>query len=263
MSSTGSGYDLSPTTFSPEGRIFQVEYATKAVENSGTSMGIRCTDGVVMGVEKVLLSKLLKKGANKQIATISEHSGMAFSGFGPDSRQLVNRAREEAHSYDDTYGSAIPPNVLAERMSQYMHYFTLHGALRPFGTGAIVAAYDPERKEHQLYMIEPSGVNFRFYGCALGKGRQGAKTEIEKLDLNTLTCRQALKEVARIIHILHDEAKDKPFELELSWLCAESGWKHTYVPAALKTEVEEAAKKEIEDAEMEEDEEEDEEEEKA
>ena len=55
MASTGAGYDLSPTTFSPDGRIFQVEYATKAVENSGTVVGIRCADGVVLGVEKVCL----------------------------------------------------------------------------------------------------------------------------------------------------------------------------------------------------------------
>lgn len=258
MSSSGSGYDLSPTTFSTEGRIFQVEYATKAVENSGTAIGLRCVDGVVLGVEKILLSKLLKTGANKQLATISKHAGMAYAGFGPDARQLVNRARSEAESYQDTYGSEIPPEVLAERMSQYVHYFTLHGALRPFGTGAIVAAYDPDRKLHQLYMIEPSGVNFRFFGCALGKGRQGAKTEIEKLDLGSLTCREALKEVAKIIHMLHDEGKDKPFELELSWLCKESEWKHVQVPSALKDEVEQAAIKEIEDADMEEDDEDEE-----
>ena len=63
MASTGAGYDLSPTTFSPDGRIFQVEYATKAVENSGTVVGIRCADGVVLGVEKVMLSKMLLPSA--------------------------------------------------------------------------------------------------------------------------------------------------------------------------------------------------------
>jgi len=258
MSSTGSGYDFSPTTFSPEGRIFQVEYATKAVENAGTAIGIRCVDGVVLGVEKVLINKLLKPGSNRQLATISKHAGMAYSGFGPDARQLVARAQSEAEDYEDSYGIHIPPEVLAERMSQYVHYFTLHGALRPFGCGAIVAAHDPERKEHQLYMIEPSGVNFRFFGAALGKGRQGAKTEIEKLDLSTLTCRAALKEVARIIHTLHEEGKDKPFELELSWLCEETDWKHVAVSAELRDAVEAEVKREIEEADvMEEDEEED------
>eukprot|EP00616_Rhizochromulina_sp_CCMP1243_P003727 CAMPEP_0118962048 /NCGR_PEP_ID=MMETSP1173-20130426/525_1 /TAXON_ID=1034831 /ORGANISM="Rhizochromulina marina cf, Strain CCMP1243" /LENGTH=262 /DNA_ID=CAMNT_0006910267 /DNA_START=29 /DNA_END=817 /DNA_ORIENTATION=+ len=260
MASQGSGYDLSPTTFSPEGRIFQVEYATKAVENSGTAIGIRCVDGVVLGVEKVLLNRLLKPGSNKQLHTIGPHAGMAFSGWAPDARQLIERGRSEAENYEDTYGTAIPPSVLADRMAQYVHYFTLHGALRPFGAGGIVAGYDPELREHSLHMIEPSGVQYRYFGTALGKGRQGAKTEIEKLDLKTITCRQALKEVAKIIHTLHEPGKDKPFELELSWLCEESGWEHKHVPTELKVAVEEAAKSEIEEAEMESDDEDEEEE---
>mmetsp|Transcript_51601 Transcript_51601/g.117466 ORF Transcript_51601/g.117466 Transcript_51601/m.117466 type:complete len:261 (-) Transcript_51601:37-819(-) len=257
MSSSGAGYDLSPTTFSPDGRLFQVEYANKAVEKSGTAIGIKCSDGCVLGVEKILLSPLLKSGTNKQLHTLGPHQGMAFSGSAPDARQLIERGRSEVDNYHDTYGSTIPPEVLAERMSQYVHYFTLHGALRPFGVGAIVCGYDPETKTHALHMIEPNGVQYRYYGCALGKGRMGAKTEIEKLDFATITCREALKQIAKIIHTLHDEGKDKPFELELSWLCVESGWKHEFVPAALKGEIEAAAKKEIEDAEMEDDDDDD------
>ena len=71
MASTGAGYDLSPTTFSPDGRIFQVEYATKAVENSGTVVGIRCADGVVLGVEKVMLSKMLLPSSNRRVAAVA------------------------------------------------------------------------------------------------------------------------------------------------------------------------------------------------
>jgi 20S proteasome subunit alpha 7 len=257
MSSSGSGYDLSPTTFSPDGRLFQVEYANKAVENAGTALGIRCVDGVVMGVEKVLMSKLLKPGSNKQIATLGEHQGMTFSGWAPDARQLIEHGRSEVSNYEDTYGICIPPELLAERMAQYVHYFTIHGALRPFGVGAMVCGYDAETKVHALHMIEPNGVQYRYFGAALGKGRMGAKTEIEKLDLKNITCREALKHIAKIIHTLHDEGKDKPFELEMSWLCEESGWSHVQVPGALKTEVEEAAKKEIEDAEMDDDDDDD------
>lgn len=73
--SIGTGYDLTNSVFSPDGRNFQVEYAVKAVENGGTSIGIRCKDGVVLAVEKVITSKLLKAGANKRIATIDRHMG--------------------------------------------------------------------------------------------------------------------------------------------------------------------------------------------
>jgi len=76
QTSIGTGYDLQNSVFSPDGRNFQVEYAVKAVENGGTSIGIRCKDGVVLAVEKLITSKLLKPGANKRIATIDRHMGV-------------------------------------------------------------------------------------------------------------------------------------------------------------------------------------------
>jgi 20S proteasome subunit alpha 7 len=76
QTSIGTGYDLANSIFSPDGRNFQVEYAVKAVENGGTSIGIRCKDGVVLAVEKVITSKLLKPGANKRIATVDRHLGI-------------------------------------------------------------------------------------------------------------------------------------------------------------------------------------------
>ena len=76
QTSIGTGYDLANAIFSPDGRNFQVEYAIKAVENGGTSLGIRCKDGVVLAVEKVVGSKLLKPNANKRIATVDRHVGV-------------------------------------------------------------------------------------------------------------------------------------------------------------------------------------------
>ena len=74
--SIGTGYDLSNSVFSPDGRNFQVEYATKAVENGGTAIGIRCKDGVVLAMEKLVSSKLMNKDANKRIATVDRHVGV-------------------------------------------------------------------------------------------------------------------------------------------------------------------------------------------
>ena len=181
MSSTGAGYDLSPTTFSPDGRIFQVEYASKAVENSSTALGVRCSDGIVLAVEKLLMSKLLVPGSNRRLQTVDKFSGMAFTGLVADGRQLVNRARAECSSFSELYDYHIPPDVLCNRLSEYVHYFTLHGSLRPFGSACILASYDEVRpreslaqhpmrlrvssvsqelKTHQLHMIEPSGLSF-------------------------------------------------------------------------------------------------------
>lgn len=84
QTSIGTGYDLGNSIFSPDGRNFQAEYAIKAVENGGTSLGIRCKDGVVLAVEKVITSKLLKPGANKRIATVDRHIGVVSGSHRPN-----------------------------------------------------------------------------------------------------------------------------------------------------------------------------------
>jgi 20S proteasome subunit alpha 7 len=190
--------DLSNSIFSPDGRNFQVEYASKAVENAGTAVGIRCKDGVVLAVEKIITSKLLKPGANKRIATVDRNVGIVSlthspfinlanmvevcSGLVPDGRHLISRGRDEANSWRKTYKSAIPVPVLASRLGGYVQAYTLYSSVRPFGINAIVGGYDPVEevpvdgevgsgpkqpggKVHgqnnggpSLYMIEPSGM---------------------------------------------------------------------------------------------------------
>ena len=93
----------------------------------------------------------------------------------------MNRAREEASNYEETYGHKIVPSLLASRMGLYAHYFTTHGSLRPFGASTMIAAYDEDTDQAELYMLEPSGLCFRYFGCAAGKGANAAKTEVEKI----------------------------------------------------------------------------------
>jgi len=258
MTTPGSGYDISASTFSPDGRIFQIEYAAKAVDNSGTALGLKCNDGIVLCVEKPLQSKMMLPSSSRRLHTVDTNSGLAITGFVSDGRQIVNRAREEASNYFESYGSQIPPSVLADRVGAYIHYFTLHGSLRPFGINALLASYDIETKDYQLHMIEPSGVNYQYFGCAAGKGRQAAKTELEKISIrnghpnDTLDVKQGVKQLARIILMLHDDAKDRPFEIEMGWLCAETGWEHKGVPKEFIKEAIEWAKKDLEDDESEE-----------
>jgi len=257
MSATGSGYDLSPTTFSPDGRVFQVEYAGKAVEKAGTAIGIRCRDGVVLAVEKVQISKMLVASSNRRIATVDLHAGLAMSGLAADARQLVNKGREEARSYKSFYGTPIPGQVLADRLAGHVHTHTLYWYLRPFGCSALVSAYDDD-KGPQLYMIEPSGVSYRYFAQAIGKHRQGCKTELEKLTLSTITCREAVKEIARIMYNLHDEVKDKTFELEMTWISDESKRLHVSVPDNLRDDAIRAAREAKEKADKESDSDDDE-----
>merc|ERR1712087_137723 len=240
MSSIGTGYDQSTTTFSPDGRVFQVEYANKAVDSSGTAVGIRCSDGVVLGVEKQKLSKMMVDGSNRRVFTVDKHGGMAVSGLMADARQVVNHSRKESASYSDFYGGPIPGNVLCDRVAGMMHTYTLYWYVRPFGASVLLSSYAEEGP--QLYSVDPSGLSYRFLATAVGKNKNAAKSALEKLGLTTLTCRAAVVEVAKILYSQHDPAKDKPLEIELSWVCDETKRLHQLVPAALKAEAEATAK---------------------
>jgi len=229
MATVGVGYDLGSSTYSPAGRVFQVEYAAKAVENTGTIVGIRCKDGVVLGVEKIIHSKMLITSSYHRIFTVAPNTGMAIAGILPDGRQLVNRGREEYQSYKSNFGIEIPSKVLTSRISLFVHAYTEYWHLRPFGVSSLIASYD-ENDGPQLHMVDPSGECQKYFAMAVGKGQQAARVELEKIDFTTITCKDAILKLGQIIYSIHDEVKDKPFELELSWVCDASHRKHVLVP---------------------------------
>jgi len=251
MTSIGTGYDLSASTYSPDGRIFQVEYANKAVENSGTVIGLKFKDGVVLAVEKLVQSKLLVPGSNRRLRTVDLHIGLATAGLLADGRQLGHRAAAEASAYKQNYDGPIPIKKLADRMGQFCQAYTLYGSVRPFGISALIAGVD-KAGEPDLFCLEPSGVFWGYRGCAIGKGRTLARTEIEKLKLEHMSAREAVEHAARIIHMVHDEVKDKDFELEMSWISrSETHGRHVPVPQALieaaEVKAKEALSSEMED----------------
>ncbi|EER19220.1 proteasome subunit alpha type 3, NTN hydrolase fold, putative [Perkinsus marinus ATCC 50983] len=261
MSGTGSGYDLSATTYSPDGRVFQIEYAQKAVDNGGTALALCCKDGVVFANEKFLLSKMLVPGTNKRIFPVDRHATLAISGLVADAKQIVERAREECSQYKQVYSTPIPGPVLADRVAMFMHMYTLYWSVRPFGSTVLLGIYD-EVEGPQLYGIDPSGTAIKFKGIAVGKGRQAGRTEVEKLlpvDASipyvNLTCEEAKFYAAKIIQKCHDD-KDKDYELEMAVLCDASGKSHKMISQEEVHQLQERAKKAIEeeeDAQMEQD----------
>lgn len=149
---------------------------------------------------------MLVPGSNRRIFGIDSNTGIAVTGYAADGRQIVNRARDEASNYKDTYGHLVVPSVLANRLSLYMHYFTIYGSLRPFGSSALIASYDEDLQSPELYLLDPSGASSRYLGCAAGRGTNNAKTELEKV-LNKqgtegITCRQAVVELAKMFDTL-------------------------------------------------------------
>lgn len=148
------------------------------------------------------------------------------AGLAADGRAVVDRAQSEAQQYKGFYGHPIPGHVLAERLASYVHVFNLYWYVRPMGVTSLLGVYDEEGPA--LYAVDPAGTVHRYYGTAVGKGRQAARNEIEKLRPGELTVREGVRAVAQILHRVHDE--EKPFEAELAWVCEESGRTFQRVP---------------------------------
>uniref|UniRef100_A0A1I7WZL4 Proteasome subunit alpha type n=1 Tax=Heterorhabditis bacteriophora TaxID=37862 RepID=A0A1I7WZL4_HETBA len=141
MSSIGTGYDLAASTFSPDGRIFQIEYAQKAVDNSGTMIALKGKNGIVTAVDKVITSKMYEENANPRMFNANEFIGISFAGIYPDCRALKDYACSEAVKYLKSFREPMPIQKLANAVAEYIHIFTL-GISRPFGASVFFSAWN-------------------------------------------------------------------------------------------------------------------------
>ena len=209
-----AGYDTSCTTLSQEGRIYQIEYATKKIENSSTVLGIVFNDGVVIVSEKIKESRAIVSGSNPTIYSVAKHIGIGICGLLPDGRNIVSRAKLEASSYFKNYGVPISGQVLAERLSIYVHAHTFHWGARPFGCCVFISSYDTDKKFH-LYMLENNGNFFEYFACAEGKGRQIVKATMEKDNFEIRNCNinEGLKKVLKIIIKSYEGEKETEYDV--------------------------------------------------
>lgn len=173
-----SQYSFSLTTFSPSGKLVQIEYALNAVSAGVTSLGISATDGVVIATEKKLPSILVDETTVQKINMVSPNIGVVYSGMGPDFRVLVRKARKTAQSYFTLYKEHIPVAQLVRETAAVMQEFTQSGGVRPFGVSLLMAGFDDNGP--QLYQIDPSGTYFAWKASAIGKNMNNAKTFLEK-----------------------------------------------------------------------------------
>ncbi|EPB74998.1 peptidase, T1 family [Ancylostoma ceylanicum] len=250
MSSIGTGYDLAASTFSPDGRIFQIEYAQKAVDNSGTMIALRGKNGVVTAVDKVITSKMYEENANPRMFNANENIGLALAGVYPDCRALKDYACNEAVKYLKDYRQPMPVQKLANALAEYVHIFTL-GISRPFGASAFFTSWD-EKDGGKLFLVEPSGLCYEYKAWAVGKHRQAAKAEIEKLKLEDFDMKDLVKEAARIIMAIRDENKDKDVQIELGWVGKHTEGRHETVPNDVVAAAEEWARAKLDEDDMDE-----------
>jgi len=173
-------YSFSLTTFSPSGKLVQIEYALQAVAAGAPSVGIKATNGIVLATEKKQKSILYDEHSIHKIEMITKHSGLVYSGMGPDYRVLIKAARKLASQYYLTYQEEIPPSQLVQRIAGVMQEYTQSGGVRPFGVSLLLAGWDLDEERPYLYQCDPSGAYFAWKATAMGKNHINGKTFLEK-----------------------------------------------------------------------------------
>jgi len=173
-----NGSEFSLTTFSPSGKLVQIEYALNAVAKGKMSLGIKATNGVVIASEKKIPSPLVDEETVEKIKLFSKNIGTAYSGMGPDFRVLTRRGQKEGQKYYLQYKDEIPVSQLVREVASVMQEFTQSGGVRPFGVSLLIAGYDDDGP--QLYQVDPSGSYWAWKASAIGKNSLDAKTFLEK-----------------------------------------------------------------------------------
>ncbi|KAL7409745.1 20S proteasome subunit [Mrakia frigida] len=181
MSAPGGGgaYSFSLTTFSPSGKLVQIEHALAAVNAGGTSLGIKATNGIVIATEKKSPSILVDDSAIEKVSLVCPNIGIVYSGMGPDFRVLIAKARQAAQAYWKIYNEYPPTKVLTQEIATIMQKATQSGGVRPFGVSLLVAGWDSHRGP-SLYQVDPSGSFWAWKASAIGKNMINAKTFLEK-----------------------------------------------------------------------------------
>jgi proteasome alpha subunit len=172
------GYDRAITVFSPDGRLYQVEYAREAVKRGTTAVGIKAKDGVVLIVDKRVSSKLLEASSIEKIFKIDEHIGVASSGLVGDARALVDRARIECQINRVSYDEPIEVEALSKKLCDHMQSLTQYGGIRPYGTALLIAGVSDG--EVRLFETDPSGTLLEYKATGIGIGRPAAMKVFEE-----------------------------------------------------------------------------------
>jgi len=171
-------YDRAITVFSPDGRLFQVEYAREAVKRGTTTVGLKFKDGVALIVDKRIASKLIEPTSIEKIFQIDGHIGCATSGLVADARVLVDQARVISQINKVTYAEKIDLETLVKRLCDFKQNYTQYGGVRPFGTALLVAGVD-DTGAH-LFETDPSGALVAYKAGSIGAGKNAIMDVFEE-----------------------------------------------------------------------------------
>lgn len=176
-----SGYDRALSIFSPDGHIFQVEYALEAVKRGTCTVGIKGTNCVVLGCERRSTLKLQDPRITpSKISKIDSHIVLSFSGLNADSRILIEKARVEAQSHRLTLEDPVTVEYLTRYVAGVQQKYTQSGGVRPFGVSTLIAGFDPRDDKPRLYQTEPSGIYSSWCAQTIGRNSKTVREFLEK-----------------------------------------------------------------------------------
>ena len=177
MFSVPGAYDRAITVFSPDGRLFQVEYASETVKRGATVLGIASPEAVVLAAEERAMSKLQDPTFMWKIFQIDEHVGAAVAGLSCDAHILVDQARIYAQSNRLLYDEPIDIEILTRRIGEIKQLYTQHAGVRPFGISILFGGMD--RKGSRIFWTDPSGAYLAYKAWAIGAGGDAANEILE------------------------------------------------------------------------------------
>eukprot|EP01132_Coremiostelium_polycephalum_P005675 gene5675-7063_t len=207
---TRSEYDRGVNTFSPEGRLFQVEYALEAIKLGSTAIGVQCDEGVVLVVEKRLTSTLLEPSSIQKVVEIDYHLICALSGLTADSRTIIDHARIETQNHRFNYNEPMGVEPCVQSICDLALRFgegrkgNEEKMSRPFGVALLIAGID--EKGPSLYYSDPSGTYTQFNAKAIGAGSEGAQTTLQEKYSKSLTLLEAQKLALTTLKQVMEEA---------------------------------------------------------
>ncbi len=171
-------YDRAITVFSPDGRLFQVEYAREAVRKGSTALGIKFSNGVALISDKKIRSRLVEQNSLEKIQFIDDYVASVTSGLVADARVLIDFARMTAQQEKVTYGSLVNIENLVKKVADQMQQYTQYGGVRPYGVSMIFAGIDSLGP--RLFDCDPAGTINEYKAVAIGSGRDAVAGYLEK-----------------------------------------------------------------------------------
>ncbi|WP_070365376.1 archaeal proteasome endopeptidase complex subunit alpha [Halodesulfurarchaeum formicicum] len=171
-------YDRGITIFSPDGRLYQVEYAREAVKRGTPSVGVRTAEGVVLAVDKRSRSELMEPDSIEKLHKVADHVGIASAGHVADARRLIDFARRRAQVEELRYEEPVGVEVLTKAVTDNIQQYTQMGGVRPFGAALLIGGVSDG--EPRLFETDPSGTPNEWKAVAIGADRSDIQDYLEE-----------------------------------------------------------------------------------